>query len=325
MMRSPKRKNKGIEPDFISKLPDDVLSNIISRLEVEDAVQTSILSSRWKYLWTLINNLKFRSHPELHSQIDLTPFVDFVEHVLFGCESKNIKEFHLQMKNVLVNGSDAARIENFISWVLARNVQTLTLNFVIASGGPVFRLPQSIFTCRSLERLTLDRCDPVVDVPESTVCFPNLKFLSIFFEDSYPDYPKKLLDNCPVLEELIIKEFWVCDLDDDNNLETLHINIPSLRKLKLDLVNEIDKFRCVIRAPNLEFLCVLRFSSFLLMGEYPRLNKIIPHEFPILVDDGNCFVKAISWPKCLLFSSVMLKVSDFSFIISDSSFTLFTT
>ncbi|KAM3283585.1 hypothetical protein P3S67_027230 [Capsicum chacoense] len=37
--------------DYLSKLPDDVLCSILRNLTVRDAVRTSILSTRWKYLF----------------------------------------------------------------------------------------------------------------------------------------------------------------------------------------------------------------------------------------------------------------------------------
>ena len=45
--------------DIISRMPDDVLSHIISRLEAKDAVKTSVLSSRWKNLWAFIGRTRY--------------------------------------------------------------------------------------------------------------------------------------------------------------------------------------------------------------------------------------------------------------------------
>ncbi|PHT55748.1 hypothetical protein CQW23_04234 [Capsicum baccatum] len=38
--------------DYTSQLPDDVLSSILSRMTIKDAVKTNILSTRWRYLVT---------------------------------------------------------------------------------------------------------------------------------------------------------------------------------------------------------------------------------------------------------------------------------
>ena len=45
--------------DLISKIPDEVLSLIVSCLPLQEAVQTSILSKRWRHVWTLVSKLEF--------------------------------------------------------------------------------------------------------------------------------------------------------------------------------------------------------------------------------------------------------------------------
>ncbi|KAK3210532.1 hypothetical protein Dsin_015238 [Dipteronia sinensis] len=90
-----KRYNKG--EDIISRLPDDVLSHIISRFEAKDTVKTCVLSSRWKNVWTLIYN-HFFNLPEEDDKGNEgnrgTLFFNFVELVLRRSQSKSIQKFH---------------------------------------------------------------------------------------------------------------------------------------------------------------------------------------------------------------------------------------
>ncbi|XP_047318102.1 putative F-box protein At1g32020 [Impatiens glandulifera] len=45
--------------DYISELPNDILSMITCKLDLKDAVRTSILSKRWKYIWINHTDLIF--------------------------------------------------------------------------------------------------------------------------------------------------------------------------------------------------------------------------------------------------------------------------
>jgi len=45
--------------DRISKLPDDVLVMILASLSTEDALKTSVLSTRWKNVWKQVPYLHF--------------------------------------------------------------------------------------------------------------------------------------------------------------------------------------------------------------------------------------------------------------------------
>ncbi|KAM0907966.1 hypothetical protein ACQ4PT_015772 [Festuca glaucescens] len=48
---------RALQRDWLSNLPDDMLLNIIDRLDVADAVRTSILSRRWKEIPTMLSKI----------------------------------------------------------------------------------------------------------------------------------------------------------------------------------------------------------------------------------------------------------------------------
>jgi len=47
--------------DFINKLPNDVLTFILSKLQVDEAVRCNILSKRWLGLWKQAHHVEFNA------------------------------------------------------------------------------------------------------------------------------------------------------------------------------------------------------------------------------------------------------------------------
>ncbi|KAM0059785.1 putative F-box domain-containing protein [Helianthus debilis subsp. tardiflorus] len=45
--------------DRLSSLPDDLIHEILSFIGIKDAIMTSVLSSRWRYIWTTLPYLNF--------------------------------------------------------------------------------------------------------------------------------------------------------------------------------------------------------------------------------------------------------------------------
>ncbi|KAK0578496.1 hypothetical protein LWI29_011388 [Acer saccharum] len=267
-----KKQYKG--EDIISRLPDDVLSHIISRLEAKDAVKTCVLSTRWKNVWTLIYNFCFKLIRDGNEGNIGTLFVNFVELVLRRSQSKSIQKFHLKT-HYGFQESDAAHLIELICWAVDRNVCSLTLKFNFAVERPMIRLPRSILTCKSLVKLSLGFSAFVLDIPDCAVCFSCLKFLSIYLYPPNSNSLQKLFRSCPILEELKIKGWH----DMDGNVLSFDINVPTLKKLKIHLA--IDYYdmlvhRFVVRASNLEYLDLCNdYLACVVVGETPFFNKVI--------------------------------------------------
>ncbi|KAK7324456.1 hypothetical protein VNO77_28016 [Canavalia gladiata] len=62
-----KRKEVCAREDGISKLPNHILSSIISLLPAEEALRTSVLAKHWKHLWSQASRLDFNQNCMLES------------------------------------------------------------------------------------------------------------------------------------------------------------------------------------------------------------------------------------------------------------------
>ncbi|RZC82035.1 hypothetical protein C5167_044611 [Papaver somniferum] len=87
--------NIGEAEDRISQLPDSLLHHILSFLDIEHVARSSLLSKRWKYIWTSIPTLVFPSyHSKPPSSSETNKFMEFVDRTLHLHDtSSNIQKF----------------------------------------------------------------------------------------------------------------------------------------------------------------------------------------------------------------------------------------
>ncbi|XVE80338.1 hypothetical protein DITRI_Ditri14bG0131900 [Diplodiscus trichospermus] len=185
------------EADRISGLPDDVLCHIISFLPLKEAIRTSILSTRWSKIFTLISNLNFDCSTRRNSYC--FSFMNFVDRILFY-RTGFVDKFRLNCGGFI----DSYRVDGWIRYALKNSVRELDL----CLDCKEFRmLPVCVFTCKTLVTLRLvlhGKCKFVLKVPV-TICFPSLKILhlsGIRFPDD--DSSRRLFSSCLVLEELVV-------------------------------------------------------------------------------------------------------------------------
>jgi len=231
---------------MMSSLPENVLHHILSFLTTKEAIQTSILSRRWQYLWTSISNIdlndmsswsnrkKDKGKKQDRYPMCKSSFLDFVERVLLLHDASDIKRLRLRF-TVVVNSS---RLNSWISAAVRHNVEELDLSLPMQTR---FVLPCCLFTCDSLVVLKLFMDCPFK--PPIFIHFSNLKTLhlsAVTFSDD--NSTQQLFFSCPVLQEL---ELLYCGW---KNLKTITISIPTLKRLAIE--NELlwdDALSCVTK------------------------------------------------------------------------------
>ncbi|KAG5564501.1 hypothetical protein RHGRI_000622 [Rhododendron griersonianum] len=188
--------------DRISNLPNSLIAQILSRLPTKYAVSTSVLSTRWKQLWTSITSFDIDDNLLLCPQNKSTDpslqrsFTSFVQGVLLRHVSC-VQRFRLKCSQ----SYDASLVNGWIADTLLRNIQELDLDLSFWMRHSTV-LPQDLFTCRTLVVLKLNNYGDMNTVPTS-VFLPSLRILHLdcigFVDD---DSINRFLFGCPVLEEL---------------------------------------------------------------------------------------------------------------------------
>ncbi|KAK8502103.1 hypothetical protein V6N13_038611 [Hibiscus sabdariffa] len=239
---------------LLDSLPDSILCHILSFLPTRDAVRTSVLTPRWRHLFTSsISKLDFKDClPELGVPEERSEsFKKFVERLLFSPKLQRLECF--RMHDLWVVEDDFLSVYNWLSAALWRGVKELDVNLFEAE---LWQFPTLLFTCSSLVTLKLDIHGGELEVP-TNVCLSNLRALhlsSMKFADDCSFL--RLISGCPVLEVLVLFGCFI------NGASELNIHGLSLKRLVLDfwnLVYENDfDWLFVIDAPSLvyfEYFC----------------------------------------------------------------------
>ncbi|MBA0764538.1 hypothetical protein Gotri_013885, partial [Gossypium trilobum] len=232
--------------DRISNFPDHIRCHILSFLPIKAAVRTSIISTKWRYLFASISTIeidRYLLRGLTHRNVD--SFKNFVDRLLKLPDQVSLDCFRLCDGISCNDGDHDFDVSGWICAALRRGVKEIVLE--LHNLGDV---PPVLFTCHSLVTLRLDARGCKIEVP-SEVCLGNLKTLQLihwvlFGDDSI----HRLISNCHVLEDLAFIECFV------ENARELHIQIPSLKSLVLHFVARRDRdlnYGVVIDVPNLVY------------------------------------------------------------------------
>ncbi|CAH8278544.1 unnamed protein product [Arabidopsis lyrata] len=191
-------------------LPDDLLVQILSFLPTKKAASTSLLSKRWRTMFTFSPNLDFddsifcqpRKKNRNKNPNDVQErFNDFVDKAFALKGSENINKFSLKLsrtyKEKLYN------IDRWICNALEQGISEFHLDIKPTWYG-WHDLPSEVFTSTTLVKLSLGTTLRCQGLPSDT-SLPALKILfldSILFEEDQSF--DVFLAACPALEDLTI-------------------------------------------------------------------------------------------------------------------------
>ncbi|KAK1626596.1 hypothetical protein QYE76_000911 [Lolium multiflorum] len=163
--------------DRISRLPDSLLREIVSRLPAKDAARTALLAARWRGVWRSTPVALVDTHLLPNGASASSPDVtDTVSHIL-AAHPGPFRCVHLTRARM---GEHPAHLRLWLRLLAARGVQELVLvNRPSPSGDVPVPLPKTLFTISTLTRLYIG----VWKFPDAAglgaASFPHLRELGI--------------------------------------------------------------------------------------------------------------------------------------------------
>ncbi|PQP92685.1 F-box/LRR-repeat protein [Prunus yedoensis var. nudiflora] len=227
--------------DRISQLSDDLRSHILSFLRIEDAVATSILSTEWHNIWTLVSVINVDDNS---IQVDEDRFYNIVDSIL-----RHPLAPHSPLHKFILKCDECtshAAINNLIRAALDRQVKELDLCIAQDDIEGKFPLPVEVYRNQHLKVLKLSRVRVHDDEPPGSFppgSFPSLKNLQVDISYVCDESLQKFYHHCPVLEELRMEgeldafpnvycQFH--DDEDEKEIYTFKIKANNLESLFID-------------------------------------------------------------------------------------------
>ncbi|KAM0047827.1 putative F-box domain, leucine-rich repeat domain superfamily, F-box-like domain superfamily [Helianthus debilis subsp. tardiflorus] len=202
--------------DFISNMPDKVVTNILDRLPLPHAMRTSVLSRNWRFKWTMLsqlvfydsfswnlrkdeNRLRVISRLLLHLRGPITKFVLYID------EGLNVED-----------------LNHWTMFLSRKGIKDLTIG---KRNKPLVKLPTHLFTCLELKHLKLSNW--CIQLPTTFHGFPNLLSLELLQVNFESGKFEEFITLCPVVEILKMSDLRSKVKPDDfaklANLKTLSL------------------------------------------------------------------------------------------------------
>ncbi|KAM7461913.1 hypothetical protein LguiA_030034 [Lonicera macranthoides] len=260
--------------DRISNLPRNLIDGILERMSTRNAARTSILSKKWRYIWS--------THPQLVLDYEF----------FYGPEGKNVRwtasEYVKVINKILiVHDGTIQEFDLFIPfaqspemdlWILIlsrHGIKDLTLDNAYSQP---YKLPCYLFSCAELTSLVLRNF--IISVPP--LDFLGFRNLNKLYLEKISLLPKigSLISTLPVLHDLWLKSCtglenlkvmppklnWL-DVEDSHKFQwqCLKIRNSNLKELYVALCKEVEQqkdFDLMVLLSNITKIRRLRLDGF---------------------------------------------------------------
>ncbi|KAL0017436.1 hypothetical protein SO802_004505 [Lithocarpus litseifolius] len=254
------------DTDIISTLPDTLLSHILSFLPIRDSVATSILSNRWRSLWTLVPILCLDQR-EFTNKEEGDQKLRFVDIVFRIWTLRNAISNPTPLRKLCICWHHNCLPFYVDTWLRATNLRDLQQLFlsILTSFKTPFELPCRLYFST---KLVVPKFAGDINLNPPPACaLPCLRILGLrgvilANQDSLSTF----LTASPVLHYLSLTLFGI-------NLEHLDefsvtVLVPTLKILYLDWKVRSPTYKFHINTPAFEYFC---FTGFL-NGDYVLEN-----------------------------------------------------
>ncbi|CAI0540109.1 unnamed protein product [Linum tenue] len=276
--------------DWISSLPDEILSHILSFLPTKYAVGTSCLSRRWKDLWTGLYELDLdnrdtvlgntANRDEILQRRDLE-FRRFVDRVLREHKDLNsLRRFHLHFA-----APNSKVSPNFLMRLRLAPDESQLEEMDVSFEVNHFCIPCLPDTLYSLNRLKILKLNSVAleSTTKGSVLLPSLNMLQLLrvgIKDC--ESLSSLISGCPVLETLHLEN---CYYSNRKEGDELIASLPYLKNLTVIDKGVLGTRLCsfIIEAPCLEQLYLDHFPEF----EFQDSSRPMPCLHSVHIDTGH--------------------------------------
>ncbi|KAK7258384.1 hypothetical protein RIF29_23958 [Crotalaria pallida] len=264
--------------DHIGKLPDDLLSYILTFLNVKKAIGTKLVSREWRDLSLYISNLVLDStlininveDDHLLEDITLPQKYQFVERVNRVLNTIKLhKPLALTIRFPLGHPF-SLYIDNWVSLAIEMKCEKIDLEFKFATlddddDDEKYNFPCHLLLSNKkshLKRLSLYECqfNPNQEIAEKLVTLKSISLVMVLMEENKLDL---ILSSCSNLEFL---ELIDCDI-----LTSLCICHQDLGLKHLVVIAMLVEANIVLSIPNLE---IFRFAGCLEDITFSRMNHL---------------------------------------------------